>query len=232
MMYTKIVSTRILTKRVLEKAKLYGIKIMDKDFISIDFDIAEKDSSFLSFLNDRILVFTSINGIKGFIDLLSSHNMSTSSKSYSCYCIDGRTSNFAFKNNLNVIQTASTSMELAKKIVHENKHSKLLYFTCKMRTFLFEKCLKSYNIDIKIEIVYKKTLTPSFVNNFNGVMFFSASQVVSFCKSNLLDKEVPVFCIGPTTAKCLKKMGHENISIASKAKEDDLINCVIEYFQK
>tara|TARA_B100000497_G_C7683965_1_gene414162 strand:+ start:1935 stop:2630 length:696 start_codon:yes stop_codon:yes gene_type:complete len=231
-MYTKIVSTRILTKRVLEKAKLYGIKIMDKDFISIDFDIAEKNSSFLSFLNDRILVFTSINGIKGFIDLLSSHNMSTSSKSYSCYCIDGRTSNFAFKNNLNVIQTASTSMELAKKIVHENKHSKLLYFTCKMRTFLFEKCLKSYNIDIKIEIVYKKTLTPSFVNNFNGVMFFSASQVVSFCKSNLLDKEVPVFCIGPTTAKCLKKMGHENISIASKAKEDDLINCVIEYFQK
>lgn len=231
-MYTKIVSTRILSKRVLEKAKLYGIKIMDKDFISIDFDIPEKNSSFLSFLNDRILVFTSINGIKGFIDLLNSHNISISSKSYPCYCIDGRTSNFAFENNLNVIQTASTSMELAKKIVQENKHSKLLYFTCKMRTFLFEKCLKSYQIDIKIEIVYKKTLTPSFVNNFNGVMFFSASQVVSFYKSNLLDKKVPAFCIGPTTAKRLKKMGHENISIASKAKEDDLINCVIEYFQK
>lgn len=230
-MYSKIVSTRILTKRVLEKAKLHGIKIMDKDFISIDFDIAE-NASFLSFLNDRILVFTSINGIKGFINLMNSHNMSTSSKSYSCYCIDGRTSNFAFENNLNVIQTASTSMELAKRIIQENKHSKLVYFTCKMRTFPFEKCLKSHGVDIKIEIVYKKTLRPSFVNNFNGVMFFSASQVDSFCKSNFLDKKVPAFCIGPTTAKSLKKMGHENISIAFKANEDDLINCVIEYFQK
>jgi uroporphyrinogen-III synthase len=92
--------------------------------------------------------------------------------------------------------------------------------------------LEEKNISVEKCVVYFKKLIPHLFKNIVGAMFFSPSQVEAFLLKNNLQKEIPVFSIGETTAETLMNKGFKNIFVAENKSEESVIEKVIEYFKK
>ena len=85
-------------------------------------------------------------------------------------------------------------------------------------------------ITIQAVEVYHKAFSPAEIPAFQGILFFSPSQITSFLSKNHLESQIPAFCIGATTATFLKNQGHKNIHIATAPSPTAVLEKVYQYF--
>ena len=222
-----IVSTRKIEAYLKQMAFEKNIIISDFDFLNYEY-IQSQDIIQVLSINTAPLIFTSQNAVKAILQLLTKNNLQLKSKS--CYTIEGVTENLALKNGFTILGSAKDSNQLANKII-EQKRDRLIFCCGNIRLNNLKDILIKNKIELLELEVYKKTLTPHTLdNNFDGIMFFSPSQIDSFLKTNSLSIDTPSFCIGSTTANYLKSKQHFNCFTSKTQTVKSVLDFAIEHF--
>ncbi|MDP2176524.1 MAG: uroporphyrinogen-III synthase [Bacteroidota bacterium] len=218
-----ILSTRILSDDLIFLANTSNILIDCYDFLQI-YPKEIKHFQNVVLENSSPFVFTSIHAIESIKSLIP--NLKTKK----CFVIDGNTSNLALSLGFIIKGIATDSNKLALKI-KESKTIEVLHCTTKIRRDDLQLRLQKENINYKVIEVYDKKINPIKVNNYDGVMFFSPTQVDAFLIENTLDPAKPAFCVGKTTSQYLKNKNHNNIITSSKSLALELLKSIINYYK-
>lgn len=91
--------------------------------------------------------------------------------------------------------------------------------------------LQEEGIEAKGIEVYKTLKVPEKVDmgGIKGLAFMSPSAIEVFLKANDPERDIPVFCIGPTTAASAEEHGFRNIRIAEEASIESLVEIISQY---
>jgi uroporphyrinogen-III synthase len=223
-----VASTRILSAENRFKVLSHGFAIQDYDLLAIHYitniNIVKRIS-----LNSYPLIFTSANGLIAYREIIKVHEITPLNNDV--FVIEGRTSELASQLGLKILATAKDSDALAKEIL-KHKFKNYLHMSSNIRLDSWKDKLAEENVNVEtIEIYFKEKMKFTYPK-FQTVLFFSPSQIDAFLDNNSLLKDIPAFCIGESTAKHLKKLGHKNIIVSEQSNEDRLINTMIQYFKE
>jgi len=214
-----VLSTRMLTPSQRSALRLANINVVDYDAIAIalkDFELPNTSDN---------LIFTSKNGAKAYLEKLKATGKEQKTQAQA-FCVGEKTSSYLEENGIKVLKMAQNASELANFIVKSNQKTSFLIFTGNRNRPELEKQLAENNIPFKALEVYETQLVPrKFEQEFQGILFFSPSGVQSFTRENKFP-EVPVFCIGATTAREAQHY-FQHIVIADKTTVDGVIESVI-----
>lgn len=202
----------------LEK-NFWNIKIKDFDFLEIKPILTEKKIEIIRNYKNPF-VFTSFYAIKYL------ENIDFSSKK--AYCINGKIKEKLIKLWFEILSSSENSLDLAKNI----SSKEVLHITTKNKMQDMYDFAKENKIKIKSINSYSKKIKPRKIDFlFDGIIFFSPSQVDSFLKKNILQKEVLIFCIWETTKKYIKERNIKNkIILAEKQNIESIIDEIKKYF--
>ncbi len=222
-----IICTRKINLENKSLALNKNIVIEDYELLTIKYLCTDETLKKLT-LPTVIVIFTSMHAVEAVYQCLLKNNL-PKTKIY-CYAVDGRTSNLAREYNFQIISTAKDGQSLVKSIIDNNETSVVHFTTLDTRKEIGE-ALTNHFIEYQKILVYEKTVNSFTLSKpFDGIMFFSPSQVDGFLKTNKLEAKIPAFCIGQTTKNHLTNYQHENIQIAESADERILVNAVMNYF--
>ncbi len=187
-----VLSTRRLDKSHSSRMEGMGIRWECYDAISIRFLEAQIPEGF------HHLVFTSKNGVRGFLKNRQADGSQHSD--FSCFCVGEKTRSFLEENGFFVAKMAQNAAELGDFIATLNENGPFLIFTGnRNRPELGEK-LRRNQIAYTELPVYETHLNPKkFEEDFDCILFFSPSGVRSFTSENESQKAIAL-CIGDTTA--------------------------------
>ncbi len=195
-----------------------GLSLVEYDAIKIeflDFEFPEKEI--------KNAIITSKNSAKAIIK--------RQLKIKNCYCVGGKTAGFLKNNNFNIRQVSDYGSDLAEIITEKFRDEKFTFFCGNLRREELPSILKKEGVEFQEVEVYKTSLNKqSFLQEFDGIMFYSPSGVKGFTSENDV-KNSTVFCIGKTTAKEVKKHT-ENIIIATKPSIENLIATVVKHYKQ
>jgi uroporphyrinogen-III synthase len=221
----------ICTRKITLENKLLVLKnnIFIEDYEILTIQHLCPDELLKALKNSSVkTIFTSMHAVEAVYSCLQKNNISAST--IYCYAVEGRTSNLAIEYNFQIIETAKNGQSLAESIIKNNETS-LVHFTTVDARKEMEDALSKHSIEYQKILVYEKTINPISISKpFDGIMFFSPSQVDGFLMANKLGADVPAFCIGETTKNHLANYHHLNIQVAKSADELVLVNTVIDYF--
>jgi uroporphyrinogen-III synthase len=219
-----IVCTRKLSAELIIRAASNGIIVRDIDLLDIQpIHVVKFESALLQ--SQLPLVFTSAHAVQAIAPLMEKISNQTA------FAIEGNTSEVAKANGFNLLGIAANATQLAHAIAAKNVNS-VLHCTTAHRRNELENGLANYGIGYSTLYVYEKNLTPQKIDSFDGIMFFSPSQVDAFLIANELEIRTPAFCVGSTTANHLKEQGHQHIVIAEQASAEQLIETVLKFYKK
>lgn len=222
-----IVSTRKIDLNNKDRALKNNVIIDDYNFLNITYLSTNEMKKALANSNLKF-VFTSANAVESVYQFIQKNDFSVSS--YYCYTIKGNTSDKAKSYGFNIINTSVDGKSLAEVII-KNNEKEVVHFTTQHNREELSNTLKSASISYISIMVYDKTINEIKIpNSFNGILFFSPSQIDGFFLHNSLKNSIPAFCIGQTTQSHLQSFHHQNIQVASSADESVLVDLVINYF--
>ena len=220
-----VICTRKLDKALVEYAATNGISINDIDFLDITY--IENELFTKELVNaDTPLFITSVHAIQS---ILKFYPTLVSAKKIKCFCIEGKTSALAIANGFEVIDSAPSALQLADVVWRSNIKS-IIYPCGNIKNDELHKFYSEQKIECKEYVVYKKQFLSISIPKYDAVMFFSPSQIDAFLLSNNLKEDVPVFCIGKTTAKRLKN--HKSINICEISTQENMVQLAINYYKK
>lgn len=223
----QIISARTLSADIKKAALTDGISINDFDFLIFGYEISKYNIDIIE-QNTTPFVFTSKHAINSIANLLQNNTIQLKNKT--CFAISGTTSALATQNGFEVLDEAVDSFTLAKKI-SATIESKILHCTTKIRLDDLSNTLRFHNILVNEIEVYQKKMNSIILNEpYDGIMFFSPSQVDSFLQHNKLLNNIPAFCIGNTTAKYLQNKNHNNCITATKPSIESMLEAINNYF--
>jgi uroporphyrinogen-III synthase len=225
---TRIISTRKMNEQDKQQALSHGFLIADQDFLS--FDYLSNDPLADAVKNmPQACVFTSQHAVKAVINISNAYQ--TELKGKDCFCIEGTTKQLALKHGFNVIGEAGNSAALAAVILAKHQ-DEIVFFSGNLKREELVKILTENHVKVHEHVVYHKSLIPLKIQeHYEGIMFFSPSQIDAFSAANHLPKETPAFCIGSTTGDYLNLKGHENILVAEQKNITSVLNKIYEYYQ-
>lgn len=147
-----------------------------------------------------------------------------------CFCVGEKTAKRLEKNHYKVIENTHYGRDLAKIIAQKHGNKEFVFLCGNRRRPEMPKILTENHIAYTEIQVYENKFNPKkFQQNFDGIMFFSPSQIKSYLLANEL-KQQTAFCIGTTTAAEAQK--HTNqIIIANKPTVENVIVQVIKTFK-
>ena len=187
-----------ITEPLKEMALQKNICVNDFELLRITYPGTKVEYSSLPF------VFTSAHGVKGLFEKNSFE------KPIRAFCISGATANTANDFKVEVIASANHASQLAKEII-KSDCKEVVYCTTSERRSELEKALSKRGIKINVHLVYNKEAVPvTLSQHFDGLVFYSPSQVETFLIHNKNYFNVPVFCIGNTTSEFAKSKGFKN----------------------
>ncbi len=223
-----IVCTRSFSHALKIEAQDNSITIFDRDFLWVSY---RDDPSLTETVSNNLhpFVFTSIHAVKAVASLIKKHGVEL--KNNSCYCISGNTLLCAQQNGFIPLANAKDATSLAHSIISRNENS-VLHCTANFSRRELRDLLLKAGIELVVCEIYHKNILPVKVSAFDGVMFFSPSQIDAFRTVNELHPQTPAFCIGSTTAQHLADCLHKNILISSQSNERAMLEKVYEYFKK
>ncbi len=144
-----------------------------------------------------------------------------------CFCVGDKTSGYLLEKGFDVIEVANYGAELAEIIVKKYPREKFVFFCGDKRREELPSVLKQEKIHLAEIEVYKSVLNrKTFLQEFEGIMFFSPSGVESFITKNEI-KDSVAFCIGTTTASKARKYS-KNIIIATRPSIENVIVQVVK----
>lgn len=222
-----IVAARKMDSGLKQTALQHQLYIEDLDFLVFRYNDNEKIVQQIA-NNEQPWVFTSQHAVKALVQLIATHGIQLNNKK--AYCIAGKTQQLAAKHNFLIQATAVNASHLAQEIIRQKEQAVFHATTNKKRYELYE-ALAAANVPIQSCELYSKQAQYHSVRAFDGVLFFSPSQVDAFLEKNKLAAETPAFCIGQTTAHHLINKKHQNIIVAKKASEQAMLAALINYFE-
>ncbi|MGV3657576.1 MAG: uroporphyrinogen-III synthase [Chitinophagaceae bacterium] len=224
-----ILSTRPLSKEIVEQASQQGIEIEEASFIETVPIIDQKlQKEIKTFSGQKLTaVFTSMNAVEAVADVIKQK------VDWTVYSIGSATQKLVEeKLGVEVKASAAYAAELADKIIADAPAE--VYFFCgNIRRDLLPQKLKVAGIKVHESIVYKTIETPKrILRRFDGILFYSPSAVESFFSVNTIDDKTQLFAIGTTTAEALQPYSQKNVIIANSPGKEALVQQAIRYFNK
>ncbi|GGG13292.1 hypothetical protein GCM10011344_12450 [Dokdonia pacifica] len=193
----RVLSTKKLKPNQRELLLNAGVSFVEYDAISIapiDFEIPEEIEN---------IIITSQNGAKFFINKLKTLPLLEEKAEARYFAVGEKTTALLEENNYKVAKTAQNGAELGHFIVKNHKNGHFTYFCGKQRRDELPTILKEAAILCNEIVTYETHLNEqSFIQKFDGILFYSPSAVSAFAKANKINK---AFCIGNTTATEARK---------------------------
>jgi uroporphyrinogen-III synthase len=132
-----------------------------------------------------------------------------------------------------IADVAENALWLADKIISRKINAPVIFFCGNQRRDELPDRLKAAGIKVQEMVVYETMPTPKKLDNdFDAILFFSPSGVVSFFSMNQVQPATILFAIGSTTAAALTMYTKNKIVKADTPEKTDLVKKVIEYFNK
>lgn len=178
-------------------------------------------------LENNSLIFTSVNGVKGFVEnKFSSHpNDGNLAK---VYCVGVRTAAELQKHQIQPEVTMRDGATLAAWLSQNLSGENLLHFCGNLAPDILPQ--NHTNRYRKIPVYETKLLFPKGNPTAGAIVFFSASGVRSFLKHNLVQAP-QIFSIGESTTQELQRNGIKAVITSHKSSLRDLISLVHQNFE-
>lgn len=232
-----ILFTRSLSDNEQNIAKSNGLEVRIVPFIkpSTNYDKQSVLKEILS-LSDRIdaFAFTSQNAVKALLPLFSEPQFYSLLKAKMVFATGKKTTQTLDTQGIRLTGPLSNDAESLGNLIKKNGSVKMVvYFKGNLSLDILKTVLNNSNIEVIEKSVYYTSLISKKIKDvgvFDGIVFYSPSAVNSFFRSNQLDKNMPVFCIGTTTGIYLKKMIPNEIIQPSEPESELLINRIRNYF--
>ncbi len=172
------------------------------------------------------VVFTSQNAVLSLLQSVSAIELDFKN----IYCVGRRTKRLIEKKIGKVAHVENTAEALASYLVKNLKEKQITFFCGNLSRTELPQILENNNIEVEKTTVYKTLLTPKkILEKHKGILFFSPSAIESFLLENA-PLEIPVFCIGATTAKEAKKH-FSNVVTAKLPTVESVLNEVNSYYK-
>ena len=217
-----MVCTRKLEEKYHIEAQHKHLIIHDYDFLDITYLPSDELEKGIEIIKPDALVFTSQHAVESVKNL--------NNKNIACYTIEGKTTELAVEYGFFIKGKAKDSTALAD-VIKNQEEKNVVHCSSRDRMDILKTQLVKSGISYHFIEVYQKTLKPQKVGYFDGVAFYSPSQVEAFLEFNQLLPETPVFCIGKTTANAVKQKGHKKVLISEKSQTESLLETVYQYFR-
>lgn len=218
----RILSTKKLTDQesiILSEKRFH---LIEEDFIQIKL-LSLDVSSVIE--KSNLLLFTSKNAV---LSVLKNPDVALL-KQINCICVGEKTQELLAQNGFNVLDFTHYAKDLTKIIAEKYSHNNFIFFCGNLR----RNTLPDFFVKNKIEFheiqVYENKITPKKITkDFDAVLFFSPSGVLSFLEENTLNNQM-CFCIGTTTAQALPP-GAKHIILSEKPIITSVLDKVVEYY--
>jgi uroporphyrinogen-III synthase len=227
-----ILSTGILDRQLADKAFDQDIIIEIIPFISTrPLDPADLRALLKPLTQQTsFVVFTSSKAVEAV-----AANVETHPEGWT-FCSIGHATQRAVRKHFgasDISASADNATELAKEIIAYGIFEELLFFCSDHRRDELPDQLRAAGIRVKEVVTYETTLTPEKIEHpYDGILFFSPSAVQSFFSMNQVPPGTVLFSIGSTTAAALQTYTTNKIIIADKPDKEEIVQNVIEYFNK
>ena len=233
----KILFTRSLSNNEQQLAKSNGLEVRIIPFIktSSNYDKESILNEILT-LNDGIdaFVFTSQNAVKALTPLFSEPPFYNLFKDKMVFATGDKTTRSLDSKGIMVTMPPSNDAESLANLIKNHRSVKMVvYFKGNLSLDILKTVLNNSNIEVIEKTVYYTSLTSEKIKDiatFNGIVFYSPSAVDSFFRSNQIDKNMPVFCIGATTGTYLRKLIPNVVTQSSEPGSELLIKGIKDYF--
>lgn len=216
---------KLLLTKHLKPSLISGL---EKDFLVDIIDVIEiKAIDFPAIdIDNKAVIFTSINAVKSFFDNPISRNLSRNQK---IFCVGLQSENFLNKKGFKVIKTKKNAEDLSQYIISNFKEEQFVHFCGNLALKTIDKILTEHNIDYEKVIAYTtELLSPKVETNYDAVAFFSPSGVRSFVKNNSLQDKT-LFSIGETTTKEINNWTDQIVVTSPDNTTDDLLKLIRDY---
>ncbi len=229
-----VFSTRILQPELGQQLEKAGIKYREQDFIKVSHEFNE--DSFLHSLNNpetQARVFTSKNAVHSLRLLAKSQPLKIETKK--TFTVGIRATQMLEEEfGLKTSARAKNAISLAQIIARNGDVGAVDFFCGNQSLDDLPEYLESKGISVNREIVYKTELVQEEIetSQFSGMIFLSPTAVYSFFKKNRINPEIPVFCIGATTAEAVHLRCNNPRIESDEPLIESVVDKVIEYFKQ
>jgi uroporphyrinogen-III synthase len=226
----EILCTGQLDDVVVQAAAEQGFYIDRVPFIGVNDVTDPKIGEEIAFISQqqKTVIFTSANAVKAVLKTVQNRK-----PDWKIYCMVGSTRNLiadSFGENT-IRAVAHSSGELAKIISDDFLSGEIIFFCGNIRREELPDQLKKNHILLKEIVVYETVLLPCRVEKkYDGILFFSPSEVKSFFSLNKPDADSVLFAIGETTATEIKNHTTNTIIVSPIPGKPSLVDRAIEYF--
>lgn len=218
-----VLSTKKLLQNQKELLLNAGVTFVEYDAIKteyLDFEMPQQV---------RFAIFTSQNGVLSYLNSQPHNNQKRSIEKV--FCVGEKTKALLEENGLKVTKMAQNSSELGDFIVKKYKNEQFYYFCGSKRRDELPEIINASENELFEVKTYKTTLnSKKFNQNWDGILFFSPSGVVSFTEKNEIGNSV-VFCIGETTASEAKKYT-QKVVVANNTSIESVIAKTVKILKK
>lgn len=193
------------------------------------------------------IILTSTSGVEAFNNLFNSINSNINKNKINIISVGKKTTQVIEKYGFKVkIQNPqNTAEELADYLINQKTifNKNVLQLKGNIASPILKQKLENY-CNYKDVVVYntlpntnlnQETLHYILENKIKAISFSSPSEIEYFLKIkeiNPINKSLPIFCIGKTTAKYAQNQGFENINISSKADFETMAELIVKTIYK
>lgn len=226
----KILSTKVIGKKLIAIARQHNIQIDEIPFIEIKHNVSPGLQRRVSALARQTItvVISSANTVYGL------QRMVTTNPPWSIFCIGQLTKRKleAAFGEVRIVGTADSSVQLAEEILKHPGVKNIYYFSSNQRQSQLPEKLKTNGIELNELALYQTIEIPNTVSvHYDGILFFSPSGVRSYFINNRIGTHTILFAIGKTTANCLKDFTDLPVVISELPDPAQIVGQVIEYFK-
>jgi uroporphyrinogen-III synthase len=228
-----ILSTRPIQTSLIEQAGSVGIQIDQKEFIRTEPIMSPEKAALVQEIPDHAtLVFTSTNAVEVLFKLVHEYKIALPANC-KVFSVDGRTSlaiNALFPTFL-PLATSENARALAEEML---KHDieQAYYFCGNIRRDELPAILQANGVSVREMELYRTEATPEKIDRiYDGVIYFSPSAVSSYFSVNEIPPHTTCFAIGETTATAIREQTTNDIVIAAKPRQDNIISMIIKHYQ-
>jgi uroporphyrinogen-III synthase len=222
----RVVCTRRLEATWVKIARQRGVDVEGIDFLNVE-SVFNAELAATVCANESPWVFTSQHAVHSIEKILKKTAKPLATRI--AYVTRGTTSAQAMAAGFELRGVGRNADELADSILFFEE-KKVLHATSAIRLPVLSQRLSEAGVAYEACEVYQKTPLPRAVGAFDGVLFFSPSQVDVFLSINYLPAQVPVFCVGDTTAAHVRQRGHTRVLTAAEPTIESIFQTMFHHF--
>lgn len=217
----------LFTKKISKEALIHLDPSINYNWIDV---ISTESINFEEInIDNKALIFTSINAVKSFFENKTALQLSTNQV---IFCVGTLSKNLLESKGFSVLETTKNAEDLSQILVNKYANLQYIHFCGDIALPTIGNYLSKENIAYQKVVCYQNTaLFPKVDKNHDAIVFFSPSGVRSFVKYNKLDQKT-IFSIGETTSNEIKNWTNTEIITSPENTVSDLLMLINNYSQQ